>query len=89
AGLLAQYPKIDAVIADYGASAAGVIRAYQAAGISVPLLTSTDDNSLSCGYDALMKTTPSYELATVSSRTWIGRVALRKAVAAFQGTSDT
>jgi len=89
AGLLAQYPKIDAVIADYGASAAGVIRAYQAAGISVPLLTSTDDNSLSCGYDALKKTNPSYELATVSSRTWIGRVALRKAVAAFQGTSDT
>lgn len=88
AGLLSKYDDIDAVIADYGASAAGVIRAYEAAGQSVPLLTSTDDNSLSCGYDDLKAANPDYELATVSSRTWIGRVALRKAVAAFQGTSD-
>ncbi|MES2171288.1 MAG: substrate-binding domain-containing protein [Actinomycetota bacterium] len=89
AGLLSQYPKIDAVIADYGAVASGVIRAYQAAGVSVPLLTSTDDNSLSCGFDALKKTNPAYELATNSSRTWIGRVALRKALAAFYGKTDT
>ncbi len=88
AGLLSKYDDIDAVIADYGASAAGVIRAYESAGQSVPLLTSTDDNSLSCGYDDLKSANPDYELATVSSRTWIGRVALRKAVAAFQGTSD-
>ncbi|NEM92354.1 substrate-binding domain-containing protein [Galbitalea soli] len=89
AGLLSQYPKIDAVIADYGASASGAIRAYQAAGVSVPLLTSTDDNSLSCGFTALKAKNPSYQLATVSSRTWIGRVALRKALAAFYGKSDT
>lgn len=89
AGLLSQFPKIDAVIADYGAVANGVIRAYQAAGVSVPLLTSTDDNSLSCGYAALKATNPGYELATNSSRTWIGRVALRKALAAFYGKKDT
>jgi ribose transport system substrate-binding protein len=87
AGLLSQYPQIDAVIADYGASAAGVIRAYEAAGISIPLLTSTDDNSLSCGYSDLKATNADYELATVSSRTWIGRVALRKAIAAYTGAS--
>lgn len=89
AGLLSQYPKIDAVVADYGAVANGVIRAYQAAGVSLPLLTSTDDNSLSCGYDQLKATNPGYELATNSSRTWIGRVALRKALAAFYGKSDS
>lgn len=88
AGLLSQFPKIDAVIADYGASAAGVIRAYEAAGISIPLLTSTDDNSLSCNYDTLKATNPSYQLATVSSRTWIGRVALRKALAALTEGKD-
>jgi len=88
AGLLSQFPKIDAVIADYGAVANGVIRAYQAAGVSLPLLTSTDDNSLSCGFDALKATNPGYELATNSSRTWIGRVALRKALAAFYGKKD-
>lgn len=89
AGLLSQFPKIDAVIADYGASSAGVIRAYEAAGISVPLLTSTDDNSLSCNYATLKETNPAYELATVSSRTWIGRVALRKALAAFTGGTSS
>jgi ribose transport system substrate-binding protein len=88
AGLLAKNDKIDAVIADYGAVAAGVIRAYESAGISVPLLTSTDDNSLSCGFDAIKADNPAYELATVTSRTWIGRVALRKAVAQFQGKDN-
>jgi ribose transport system substrate-binding protein len=88
AGLLSGGDKIDAVIADYGASASGVIRAYEAAGIPLPLITTTDDNSLSCGFADLKAANPSYELATVASRTWIGRVALRKAVAAFMGTSD-
>lgn len=88
AGLLAQFPDIDAIIADYGAAANGVIRAYEAAGLSLPILATTDDNSLSCNFEALKETNPSYELATVSSRTWIGRVALRKAVAAFYGGSN-
>jgi ribose transport system substrate-binding protein len=88
AGLLSGGDKIDAVIADYGASASGVIRAYEAAGIPLPPITTTDDNSLSCGFADLKAKNPSYELATVSSRTWIGRVALRKALAAFTGGSD-
>ncbi|MFE7844204.1 substrate-binding domain-containing protein [Microbacterium sp. NPDC057407] len=88
AGVLAQGTPIDAVIADYGASASGIIRAYEAAGETLPIITSTDDNSLSCGFAALKEANPGYELATVSSRTWIGRVALRKAVAAFQGGSN-
>lgn len=88
AGLIAQHDDIDAVIADYGAAATGIIRAYESAGVSVPLLTSTDDNSLSCGFDALKAENPSYELATVSGRTWVGRVALRKALAAFNDGSN-
>ena len=88
AGLLSGGDKIDAVIADYGASASGVIRAYEAAGITLPLITTTDDNSLSCGFADLKAANPGYELATVSSRTWNGRVALRKALAAFTGGSD-
>lgn len=88
AGLLSQGEKIDAVIADYGASASGVIRAYEAAGITLPLITTTDDNSLSCGFADLKAANPGYELATVSSRTWIGRVALRKALAAYLGGSN-
>ena len=89
AGLLAKYSEIDGVITDYGATSDGVIRAYQAAGKQLVPLTSTDENDLSCGYDALKATNPNYELATVSSRTWIGRVALRKALGDFEGKSDT
>ncbi|MCT2086906.1 substrate-binding domain-containing protein [Microbacterium enclense] len=88
AGVLSQGQPINAIIADYGASASGVIRAYEAAGQPLPILTSTDDNSLSCGFSDLKAKNPQYELATVSSRTWIGRVALRKALAAKFGTSD-
>ena len=88
AGLLSGGEKIDAVIADYGAVASGIIRAYEAAGITLPLITTTDDNSLSCGFADLKAANPGYELATVSSRTWNGRVALRKGLAAFTGGSD-
>lgn len=89
AGVLSQGTEIDAVITDYGASASGVIRAYEAAGQTLPIMSSTDDNSLSCGFAALKASNPGFELSTVSSRTWIGRVALRKALAAMTGGSDT
>jgi ribose transport system substrate-binding protein len=88
AGLLSGGDKIDAVIADYGAVASGIIRAYEAAGITLPPITTTDDNSLSCGFSDLKAANAGYELATVSSRTWNGRVALRKGLAAFLGGSD-
>ena len=65
-----------------------MIRAYQAANVSLPLMTSTDDNSLSCSFDGLKAKNPGYQLATNSSRTWIGRVALRKALGDFYGKSD-
>lgn len=87
-GLLAQFPKIDGIITDYGASADGVIRAYQSAGLPLVPIESLDENSLSCGFTALKAKNPGYELATINGRTWIGRVALRKAMAQFEGKSD-
>jgi len=89
AGLLSRYPKIDGLIVDYGTAAAGVIRAYESAGKELPPMATTDDNSLSCGFDDLKAKNPGYELATVSSRTWVGRVALRKGLAAIQNLDDT
>jgi len=89
AGLLSRYSKIDGLIVDYGSAADGVIRAYQSAGKTLPPLATTDDNALSCGYAALKATNPGYQLATVSSRTWIGRVALRKGLASIEGKPDT
>lgn len=88
AGLLSRYSDIDALIVDYGTAAGGVVRAYESAGKKLPPLATTDDNALSCGFDALKAKNPGYELATVSSRTWVGRVALRKGLGAIQGKDD-
>jgi ribose transport system substrate-binding protein len=87
-GLLAKYPVIDGVIDDYGATASGVIRAYQSAGRTLVPIATTDDNQLSCGFTALQARSAGYQLATVSSRTWISRVGLRKGLAQFEGTPD-
>jgi ribose transport system substrate-binding protein len=87
-GLLAKYPVINGVIDDYGATATGVIRAYQSAGRPLVPVATTDDNQLSCGFTALRAKYSGYQLATISSRTWIGRVGLRKGLAAFEGTAD-
>ncbi|TCB98357.1 ribose ABC transporter substrate-binding protein [Micromonospora zingiberis] len=87
-GLLAKYPKIDGVISDYGAAATGVLRAYQSAGRPLVPIATTDDNELSCGFAALKASNGEYELATVSSRTWIGRAGLRKGVAVVNGKAN-
>lgn len=87
-GLLAKYPQIDGIITDYGATASGAIRAYEAANVPLPPIATTDQNDLSCGFADLRSANPDYELATVSSRSWIGRVGLRKGLAAFQGTAN-
>ncbi|MET7392812.1 substrate-binding domain-containing protein [Dactylosporangium sp. NPDC005572] len=87
-GLLAKYPQIDGIISDYGAAATGAIRAFQNAGRPLVPIATTDDNELSCGFDALKAKNSGYELATVSSRTWIGRVGLRKGVAVANGKAN-
>ncbi|MFD2415088.1 substrate-binding domain-containing protein [Amycolatopsis pigmentata] len=86
--LLAKYPQIDGVISDYGAAVSGAVRAFTSAGRPLVPIATTDDNELSCGFDALKATSHNYELATASSRTWIGRVGLRKAVAQLNGKAD-
>ncbi|GAA1031675.1 hypothetical protein GCM10009557_27730 [Virgisporangium ochraceum] len=87
-GLLAKYPQIDGIISDYGAATTGVVRAFQAANRPLVPIATTDDNELSCGFDALKGANPAYEFASVSSRTWIGRVGLRKAVAVKNGKAN-
>lgn len=83
--LLAKYPDIDGVIMDYGAAVSGVLRAFGSADRPLVPIAATDDNELSCGFEKLKKANPDYELATTSSRTWIGRVGLRKAIAKING----
>ena len=83
--LLAKYTKIDGIISDYGTDALAATRAMQAANRKLVPIGTLDANGLSCLYKKVHKSNPQFQLATISSRNWLGRVAARKAIAAAQG----
>jgi ribose transport system substrate-binding protein len=87
--LLNQYPQIDGVISNYDADAVGIIRAFQAANRPLVPLTTLDSNKLGCDYAALKAANPKFQMVTISSRNWLGRIAARKAIAAVQGGTNT
>lgn len=89
ASMLAKYPQIDAVMSDYGQGSMGALRAYVAAGRKIPLWPSQDANELGCFWHDNKDANPDFKLATVTARTWLSRLALRKAVAAVQGINNT
>lgn len=89
ASMLAKYPKIDAVMSDYGLGSMGALRAFVAAGRRIPLWPGQDANELGCFWADHKADNPDFKLATVSARTWLVRVALHKAVGAVEGISDT
>jgi ribose transport system substrate-binding protein len=83
--LLAKYPKIDGLISDYGTDALAATRAFQAANRPLVPIATLDTNGLSCLYKQVHASDPAFQLATISSRNWLGRVAARKAIAAAEG----
>jgi ribose transport system substrate-binding protein len=81
-GLLPKYPKIDGIVVDNGNGAAAVVRVLKAAGRKVPPIAALEANEAGC----LWKDEKgSFDLATTSARNWMGRIAVRKAVAAVNG----
>jgi ribose transport system substrate-binding protein len=88
AGLLTKYKQIDGVLSDYGGGSVGGIRAFMAAGRKLVPWAANDANEFSCLYEQYKTANPGFQIATVSSRNWMSRVALRKGVAAAQGTKD-
>jgi ribose transport system substrate-binding protein len=85
AGLLAKYPQVDGLFDNYGADVAGEIKAFKDAGRKVPPIATTQLNSLSCTWEKAKGTDAGFELATISNRNWVGRLAVRSAVAAANG----
>jgi ribose transport system substrate-binding protein len=85
AALLAKYPKIDGMIANFGTDALAAIRAINAAGRKLMPIAALDANGLSCLYNSTRKSAPQYQIATISNRNWLGRIAARKAIAAAEG----
>lgn len=82
---IAKYPQIDGIMAE----TTGPIRAFVAAGRPVPAWAGQDLNELSCLWDDLHGSNPTFKLATASAHTWLARLALRKGVAAAEGLSNT
>jgi ribose transport system substrate-binding protein len=59
AGLISKYPKIDAVVSDYGGATMGAVRAFQAAGLPVPpVATTASTNEFGCAIADIRKTSP-------------------------------
>jgi ribose transport system substrate-binding protein len=87
--LLGQFPQIDGVISNYGSDADALVRAFVAAGRPLVPLATLESNGLACDFEGLKATNPDYELATISARNWLGRIAARKAISAVQGIENT
>ena len=87
AGLLAQGP-VDGIISDYGGGSVGGLRAFLAAQKPLVAWAAQDVNELACLWYEHKDANPDFQLMTVSSRTWLVRLALRKAVAHAQGVDN-
>jgi ribose transport system substrate-binding protein len=89
AALLAKYPQIDGVISNYGTDADAAVRAFQAAGRPLVPIATLEEVGLSCNFASLQGANAKYQLMTISSRNWLGRIAARKAIAAAEGLTNS
>jgi ribose transport system substrate-binding protein len=84
AGLLAQYGRIDAIVSDYILTDTGVIDAYKEAGVPLPALAGNSSGNVNgCQWEEAH-----FPFLSLDGTTSLGRIALRKALAASQGTTD-
>ena len=88
ASLLSKYSKIDGVITDDGQGSVGALRAFSSAGRPLVPFTAIEVNQLGCAYQQLKPANPKFQLVTISSRNWMGRVAAAKAIAAAEGVPN-
>lgn len=86
--LLAKYPKIDGIVSEGELEMPAVMRVFANAGRPLPNFTAIDGNVFGCAFKKYKRTNPSLQVATISSRNWLGRVAARKAIAAAEGLKD-
>lgn len=88
-GLIAQYGRIDAVVTDYGSTAIAVVRAFQEANLQPPAIaTIASSNEINCQYLADKKNGKAWRYFSLDGTTSMIRVAGRRAVSDFQGTTN-
>ncbi|GGG16269.1 hypothetical protein GCM10007304_32990 [Rhodococcoides trifolii] len=81
--MLSRFPQIDAVLTDFAATS--ILTAFQQAGRPLPLIASADVNGLSCQYEQLKAANPGFQLLTVTSQTYMVRLAVQHVVAEATG----
>ncbi|MGO4567056.1 substrate-binding domain-containing protein [Rhizobium sp. 2YAF20] len=87
AGLIAKYPKIDVVMSDYGVISLAGIKAFQDAGLPVPAQTVlASQNDINCKYLDDKAAGKGWQYMSLDSTITIVRFALRRGLAAFEGT---
>jgi ribose transport system substrate-binding protein len=89
AGLIAQYPHIDAIVTDYGVTALAAAKAFEQAHLPVPaIVTIASDNELNCHFLSAKKSGTAFPYYTLDGTTTYVRFAVRHGVAAYQGGAD-
>lgn len=89
-GLIAKYPKIDAIASDYGVTSLAAVKAYQAAGLPVPAMAFVaTNNEYSCLYTDAKTVGKSWPQLALSGTTADTRFALRAALASLNGIENT
>jgi ABC-type sugar transport system substrate-binding protein len=85
-GILGQGTQVDAIFYDYANATRGVVRAYEQAGVEIPLIvTWTEDNELFGQWEELQPSNPNFQIYYTNSVNWPSRVALQAAINSLQG----
>jgi ribose transport system substrate-binding protein len=83
--ILAKHPEIDGLINDYGSTAQTAIQVFQADGLPLPPVATTEANSIACTWKEAKEKGEEFPLETISSRNWLGRYAAQYAIAEASG----
>jgi ribose transport system substrate-binding protein len=78
---IAQNPKIDVVVSDFGPSLVAALPLFEQSGRSIPAFAASDGNVLSCFYEDHKDRNPDFKLFTVSTQNDHSRLAIDWAVA--------
>jgi len=78
---IAQNPKIDVVVSDFGPSLVAALPLFEQSGRSIPALATSDGNVLSCFWEDHKARNPDFKLFTVSTQNDHSRLAIDWAVA--------
>jgi ribose transport system substrate-binding protein len=88
-GLIAKYPKVDAIAADFGGTTLAAVKAYQQTGLPVPTMVSfATTNEVSCKYLDDGKKGAGWRYMALDGTNTLVRAALRRGLASYEGTTD-